>query len=142
MQIHVIVHDVYGRLLRRRPAAVNPRVASETLVVGDQVVVALLIELVVFVHQPARPRIRPIVEQVPADVLVRRVLVQADVRVRLVTEIEGDVRFLLGERLVEGFARLLFRGRGAESDRARPPVRDDDPAVQRIVAGSAIKGVE
>src|SRR5260370_33811376 len=121
--------EVGGRLFRRRPAAIDPRGVSDTLIMSDKVVAALLVDLGIFVDQTTRPRVGTIIEQVPADVLIRRVPVQADVLVPLVIDIEGDVRLFLGERLVEGFARLLFRGRGAESDRGRPPVRGDDSAV-------------
>jgi hypothetical protein len=141
MQIGVVVHDVDGRLLRCRPAAVDSRVVSDTIIMSHKVVAALFIDLVVFVHQPARPRVGTVIEQVSADVFVRGVLVRAGVFIPLVIDIEGGVRFFLGERLVEGFTRLLFRGRSAESDRGRPPVRGDDPAVQRIIPGSAVQRV-
>ena len=90
-----------GRLFRRRPAAVDSRVVSDTIVVSDKVVAALFIDFIVLVHQPARPRVGTVIEQVPADVVIRRVLVRADILVPLVIAIEGDVRFFLGERLIE-----------------------------------------
>jgi hypothetical protein len=40
-----VVHDVDGRLLRCRSAAVHSRVVSGTIVVSDKIVVALLIDL-------------------------------------------------------------------------------------------------
>ena len=74
---------------------------SDTIIVSDKVVAALFIDLVVLVHQPAHPRVGTVIEQVTADVVIRRVLVRADILVPLVTDIEGDVRFFLGERLIE-----------------------------------------
>ncbi len=55
---------------------------------------------------------------------------------------KGDVWLFLGEVLVEGFARLEFFGRGAESDPGRPSVRGDNPTVQRIVPGSASRDAD
>ena len=59
--------------------------------------------------QPARAGIRPVVQQQPVDVLVSRVLVPGDVLGPLIIGLEGGVRLLLGEQLIEGLALLLLR---------------------------------
>src|ERR1039457_4365047 len=48
------------------------------------------------------------------------------------------LRLLLGQQLVERLARLRLRQRRAEPLPGRPPVRRDDPRVQRVITGGAV----
>src|SRR6266700_6776081 len=129
------------RFFRGRPATVDSLVPSEKVVTSDKGGLVVFNGSLVLGHKPARPGIGTLGAHEPADVLFRCVLVPADVRRLLVIEVEGDVRLLLGKVLIERFACLGFSGRGAEPDPRRPSVRGDDPAVQRIVPGSAVQGV-
>src|ERR1035438_2218500 len=51
------------------------------------------------------------------------------------------LRLLLGQQLVERLARLRLRQRRAETLPGRPPVRRDDPRVQRVITGVAVQRV-
>src|SRR5215813_11662929 len=85
-------------------------------------------------YQPARAGIRPVIQQQPVDVLVSRVVVPGDVLQPLVVGLEGDVRLLLAEQLVEGLALLLLLRRRSEPDAGRPPFRRSNPPVERVVS--------
>ena len=137
----VLLDDMHGRFLRGRRAAVDPDVA------GDQVLFLVRMGALILGHQPAGPRVRAVVEQQAVHVLVPGVVVVVEVLevlglllviLELVFgELQGVVRFLLGQQLVQGLAFTLL-GRGvAVSDPGRPPLRGDDAAVQGIVARRA-----
>src|SRR5262249_49156462 len=70
----------------------------------------------------------------PVDVLVSRVLVPGDVLGPLIVGLEGGVRLLLAEQLIEGLALLLLLGRRAVPDAGRPPFRRSHPPVERVVS--------
>jgi hypothetical protein len=137
----VFLDDVHGRFLGGRGAAVDPDVG------GHQVLLLVGVGALVLGHQPPGPRVRAVVEQQPVDVLVPRVVLRVgllDVRLVLLVvlelvfgELQGVVRLLLGQQLVQGLAFLLLLGRRAVPDPGRPALRGYDPAVQGIVAGRA-----
>lgn len=87
-------------LFRARGAAVHPDVVREQLGLAAGVMAA------VEADQPARPRVLPVVEQQPVDVLVPGVVLVLVVvgRLLVVPElsllelVEGGVGLLLGER--------------------------------------------
>src|SRR5262249_13164719 len=70
-----------------------------------------------------------------------RVLVPGDVLGPLVVGLEGGVRLLLGEQLIEGLALLLLLGRGAEPYPGRPPLRGSHPPVERVVSRATLQRV-
>ena len=92
-------------------------------------------------HEPPCPRVGAVVEQEPVDVLVPGVLVPGDVLEPLVIVIQGEVRLLLGQQLVQGLTVSLLFVRGAEPDSGRPPLRRHDAAVQRVVPRSPAQRV-
>ena len=130
----VFLDDVHSGFLGGGPATVDARVAGEQVGHGDRV------GTLVRGHQAACPRVGAVVEQEAVHVLVPRVLVALDVLQVLVVDVERDVGLLLGQELVQGLAVVLI----AAPDRAGPPLRRDDAAVQRVVTRSAaerIRGV-
>jgi len=130
----VLLDHVHGRFLRGRCAAVDPHVA------GDQVLLLVRMGAFVLGHQPAGPRIRAVVEQQAVHVLVPGVVVLVEVLdvlghfVVFVVEVEGVVRLLLGQQLVQGLTFALLGGGVAVPDPGRPPLRRNDAPVQGIVA--------
>ena len=128
----VLLDDVHGRFFGGRGAAVDADVA------GDQVLLLVRVGALILGHQPAGPRVRAVVEQQAVHVLVPRVLVCVQVlglfivNLELVFgELQGVVRLLLGQQLVQGFALASLV---AAPDVARPPLRGHDAPVQGIVA--------
>src|ERR1039457_1523645 len=79
--------------------------------------------------QPAGPGIGLVI----SEAVVVLVVLGLRVGVRL--------RLLLGQQLVERLARPLLRQRRAEPLPGRPPVRRDDPRVQRVITGVAVQRV-
>jgi hypothetical protein len=119
---------VHRRLLRGRRAAIDPGVTR------DQIGLGVRVGPLVLGDQPPRAGIRPVVQQQPVDVLVPRVLVPGDVLEALIVDLEGGVRLLLGEQLIEGLALLLLLGRRAEPYSGRPPFRRSHPTVERVIS--------
>jgi hypothetical protein len=68
----VVDHQVDRRLFRRRPAAVNPGIMRHKIVLAGRIFV------LVPGHQAARARIGALIQQGPADLLFRGVLVRRD----------------------------------------------------------------
>ena len=89
--------------------------AVDTDIAGDEIGLADWMGALVLGYQPARPRIRAVVQQEPVEVLIGFVVVVA-VFGHVIVDVEGSVRLLLGEQLIEGFARALLVGRGPELD--------------------------
>src|ERR1700677_4749454 len=134
----VVLDDVHRRLFRRRPAAVDPGVAR------DQIFLLVRMSSLVLGHQATRAGIRSVVEQEPVDVLLRLVLVLVvvlGVLRQVIVDVEGSVRFLFCEQLVQGLARRLLVGRRPEPHPGRPPLRGNDPAVKWIVSRRALQRV-
>jgi hypothetical protein len=98
---------VHRRLLRGRPATVNPRVAANQLILRDQVAVARGVELLVFGGQAARPGIGPVLKLVPGNLLPGRVLIPGVLPGSFAIGVKGRIRLLFGEQLVEGLLAFL-----------------------------------
>ena len=135
----VFLDDVHGRLFRGRGAAVDADVG------GHQVLFLVRVGALVLGHQPAGPRVGTVVEQQAVHVLIPGVVVLVEVLFVLVVVlvlyvlevVEGVVRLLLGQQLVQGLTLGLLLGRGAVPDPGRPPLRGHDARLQGIVAGCA-----
>src|SRR5260370_11011376 len=115
------------------PAAVGALVASEAVVMSDEVGLVCVIGHLVAGDQTSGPGVGTLFERQPGHLLFGRVLVSADLVGPLVA-VETEFRLLLLQVLIHG----LFR---AGSDRRRPVFRGDNPAVQRVVAGCAVQRV-
>ncbi len=127
----VVVEQVDCRLLGGRPAAVNPRVMS------DKIGIVVEVFPRVSRYQPARPGIGTIVNRETVHILLCRVLVPAKVRT-VGIKTGPDVRFFLGEQLIEGLASLLLSSSSAEFHRGRPSLRGSYGSVQRVIPWRAI----
>jgi hypothetical protein len=135
----VFLDDVHGRLFGGRGAAVDADVG------GHQVLFLVRVGALVLGHQPAGPRVGTVVEQQAVHVLIPGVVVLVEVLFVLVVVlvlfvfevVEGVVRLLLGQQLVQGLTLGLLLGRGAVPDPGRPPLRGHDARLQGIVAGCA-----
>src|SRR5258705_3178686 len=110
----VLVHHVYRRLLGRRRTTVDPGV------VRDEIGLGVRMGAFVISHQPARARIRTVVEQQPVQVLVGRIRVAGEVLRVFVVEVGGGVGLFLGEQGIERHAARLLARPGAETP-PRPP---------------------
>src|ERR1700745_932865 len=123
--VGVVVFDHVDRgFLRAGGPAVDPDVGR------DEVFLIVGMGGLVLGHQPARPRVRAVVEQQAVDVLVGLVVVLA-VFGQLVVQVEGGIGLLLAEQLVE---RLLLAAVRAGPDNGRPALRRRDAPVEGIVS--------
>ena len=110
------------RFLRARSTAVDPLIAGDKLVLFGHGPVALVVYLLVFAQQPARPGVRAVVSLVPDHLLLGRVLIPL-----LGVGIVSDIRLFLRQELVKGLG-FLFAFLGIP-DARRPAVRRRDPSV-------------
>jgi hypothetical protein len=138
----VFLDDVHGRFLGGRAAAVDADVG------GHQVLFLVRMSALVLGYQTPGPRVRAVVEQQAVHVLVARVVVRLVLLCVLIVvlelvfgELQGVVRFLLGQQLVQGLAFGLLLFRDAVPDAGRPPLRGHDAPVQRVVAWCAVQRV-
>jgi hypothetical protein len=143
----VFFYDVHGGFLGGRAAAVDADVG------GDQVLLLVRVGSLVLGYETAGAGVGAVVQAQSVRVLLPRVVVIVEVfflfflfLVFVVAEfgfgeVQGVVRLLLGQELVQGLAFLLLLGRGAEPDPGRPPLRGHDAPVQRIVARGAVRRV-
>src|SRR6516164_5048403 len=113
----VLVDHVHRRLLGRRRATVDPGV------MGDEIGLAVRVRALVIGYQPARARVRAVIQQQPVQILIRYVRVATEILRLFVVEVEGSVGLFLGEQVIERLSGLLLTGRGAEPLPDRPPLR-------------------
>jgi hypothetical protein len=134
---------VHGRLLGGRAAAVDPDVG------GDQVLLLVRVGALVLGYQPAGPGVGAVVQEQAVYVLVARVVVLVVVVLFFLFlllvfaqfgfgEVQGVVRLLLGQQLVQGLALGLLVGGVAEPDPGRPPLRGTTPRSRGSSPGAPI----
>ena len=85
-------------LLGTRRGAIDPHVPRDQIGLGGRM------GPLVLGHQPARARVRAVIEQEPVNVLIPRILVPGDIFEPLVVDLICDVWLLFGEQLEQSLA--------------------------------------